>query len=207
MLEDIVEDDDVVAPSGSQCVRKKSDRDVVALARSQSADRRIRLDAMDVVASPCCCVEKPAVRAAYFEQRSPGWLRYRVDPIENPLEILFSQIYQRNLPLSLIDDVGELSIADVRTQVRGEESARGTREAPIVAQRMHGGIANRTCNRRRHGAQRIKASAHDMNTSRSTPPKGSRSTDAWRQRINGRRGETASHLAAGVRAEHSGHQS
>src|ERR1700704_5347643 len=181
MLEDIVEDDDVIARSEGQRVRKKSDRDVVALARSQSSDRCIRLDAVDVVASLCCCVEKPAVRATYFEQRSPGWLRQRVDPIEDPLEILFSQIDQRNLPLFLIDDVGELSVANVRTQVRGEEPARGAREAPIVAQRMHGGIANRTRNRHRQVAPRIRASAHDMNTSRSPPPKGPRSADPWQQ--------------------------
>ena len=144
MLEDVVEHDDVIASSWRQRARKKTNRYIVAFARSQSADRRIRLNAVDFIAPLCCRVEKPAMRAAYFEQGSPGRVCHRVDPIEDPLEIFLSQADNRNLPLFLVDDVGKLPIADMRTQVRGKEPAHGASETPFVAQRTHVGIANGT---------------------------------------------------------------
>ena len=146
MLEDVIERYHVVASSGRQIVRKKADRYIVTFPRSQSADKRIRLNTLDAIASARCRIKKPAVPAAHFEQRSPQWVSHRVDTIKYPLEIIFSQTDESNLPLFLIDDIGDLPVANMWTQVRGEESARRTTETPIVAQRMHVHIAYETRN-------------------------------------------------------------
>ncbi len=141
VLEHVIEHDDVEAHRGRQRIRKKPGPIHRGPCLTRSPDRRVGLDAVNVVAAPRRRVQEPAVCAAHLEQRPAH--RHRVDAIEDPLEVFPAKVDQRMLPRHFVENACGTFVADMGGEIRRQVPALGTNEAPVVAPSAHARIAHR----------------------------------------------------------------